>query len=641
MKVALGIAGAVFVASAIGDPPPRRFDFRHDILPFLQREGCASAYCHGGGTGQAGFKLSLFGGDAMADYGALVVDLGGRRIDRDNPADSLVLQKGLGRLEHGGGRVLARDGAAHRALLAWIAAGAPWQQAGGRELSRIELDVAGDQLLVRASYEGQGDRVEDVSDRVLFSSSNPLIVEVSAAGRLLRKGPGVAYAIARFGNHTARLQLASRFAADAVATAGSSHPLDVAWSKQLQQIGLSPAAPASPDQLARRLFLDLLGRPPTPAELDRFVAQPDVAATAADLVRRREFAAVWADLIAGWLEVAPDNVVVRSRIAAALRARRSLREIAAQVASGELPLVESRADPRDRAEYVGRALLGLRIGCARCHDHPGDRWRRDEYEAFSAAFAAPRGAARGMAVGQVFDAETGEAVAPRWLPLPGLGVPLQPAQRAGLAEFVLDRGHGRLARHFGNHLFAELFGAGLVEPRDDHRDGNPARSELLLAAIAAEFERVDGDLVALLTSLVTSRLYALAMVSADDVRSSWFAARRATQLSSTAYERAIAAVVGRDPRGVLPGEPLARELALRNGAYLRELLDGGGTTIDALFDFGGTPQERLDELWRTLLSRSPRDAEMREFTPLASAGYAAFRELAMAVLTGREFGQRR
>ncbi len=637
MKLTLVAFGLCIGGLSWPTTPSKAFDFRHDVLPFLQRQGCASAYCHGGGTGQGGMQLSLFGGAPLDDYGAITVQFGGRRVDLQHPEQSLLLQKGLGRLDHGGGRRLPRDGAAARALAAWIADGAPWQRDGGRELQDLQLRRDGARLLAIADFDGSS---EDVSDRALFSSSDPLVVEVDEEGTVVEKAPGMAYAIVRFGSATARLPIVNRFGAGPAAPVvggAAAHALDLAWGGDLQTLGLQPAAPAAPQRLARRLYLDLIGRPPTPAELDRFVATPDVEAVARDLTSRHQFAAVWGEHLAEWLEVPVSNAALRRGLTAALEAGENLRAIAARVAGGDLSNAAAIADPRDRAELTARTLLGLRVGCARCHDHPGDRWRRSEYEAFSAAFVAGAAGGGGVMVGQVFDANTGEAVQARWLALDGGSVPVTPAGRATLAAFVLDRGHGRLARHFANHVHAELFGRGLVEPLDDHRPGNPARSENLLAALAAEFERSDGDLAELLRFVTTSRLYALELAAPDDPSGAWFAARRSRALSNSAYARAVGAVVGRDPIGDLGEEPLARELALRNGDFLRTVLDRGGTTVDALFEFGASPRERLDELWRTVLSRVPRVEEVAEFLPLASADLAAFRDLAMALLSGREF----
>src|SRR5262245_21183855 len=98
-------------------PPAPPLDFRNDVLPILQRQGCSSAYCHGSATGRAGFKLSLFGSEPGADFAAIATALGGRRIDLLDPEHSLLVQKALGRLDHGGGRRVPRDSVTHRALV--------------------------------------------------------------------------------------------------------------------------------------------------------------------------------------------------------------------------------------------------------------------------------------------------------------------------------------------------------------------------------------------------------------------------------------------------------------------------------------------------------------------------------------------
>ena len=44
-------------------------------------------------------------------------------------------------------------------------------------------------------------------------------------------------------------------------------------------------------------------------------------------------------------------------------------------------------DPLQRAESVAQVFLGVRVGCARCHNHPFDRWTMDDYYGFAALFA--------------------------------------------------------------------------------------------------------------------------------------------------------------------------------------------------------------------------------------------------------------
>ena len=53
---------------------PRAFNFENDISPLLTRHGCNASQCHGKAEGQNGFKLSVFGYDALADFRALTVE---------------------------------------------------------------------------------------------------------------------------------------------------------------------------------------------------------------------------------------------------------------------------------------------------------------------------------------------------------------------------------------------------------------------------------------------------------------------------------------------------------------------------------------------------------------------------------------
>ncbi len=648
----VGIVGGAFAPS----DPPRALDFTHDVLPVLQRQGCASAYCHGSATGRAGFKLSLFGSDAAADHRAITVDFGGRRVDHADPPQSLLLQKALGRLDHGGGRRLPRDGAAHARLREWITAGAPWRDGPERTLQQLRAEPRGERIAVEATYQlaDGSELVRDASDVARFATTDPTVVDVEEGGALRFVGPGRAHVTVRLGQHTAVVPFVRSFGQVPPADV-SSHELDRAWGAHLTELGLAAAPPVDPALLARRLHLDLAGRPPTPAELDAFVAAPDVAAAVARLTARPEFAAEWGAHLARWFEVgfevgfeSPARGAAADRFVAAVARGDSLPAIVRRVVRGELGGLDRTADPRDRAEYAGRTLLGLRIGCARCHDHPGDRWRQHEHQAFSACFAPPRpDGAGGTMTGAMFDADSGEQVVPRFLDLsPAAAAPgVEKTSRRALAEFVLAEDHDAFATNASNRIFAMLFGRSLVEPLDDHRPGNPPRAAGMLQALVAAFHRGEGRLVDLLAFVMTSKPYALQGAlpgtPGGGPAAQWFAAATSRPLAPPAYERALTAVVGRAPAGPLPTSPLARELALRNGAFVHQLVAGGGTTVDATFELCGSAEERLAELWRTVLSRAPRPDEVERFLPLAAGDLAAFRDLAYALLAGREFGHRR
>jgi hypothetical protein len=70
--------------------------------------------------GQAGFKLSLFGYEPQLDYQAIVKDQDGRRIDRKNPQQSLILRKPTFAIPHGGGERFKAGSLEYNGIVEWI-----------------------------------------------------------------------------------------------------------------------------------------------------------------------------------------------------------------------------------------------------------------------------------------------------------------------------------------------------------------------------------------------------------------------------------------------------------------------------------------------------------------------------------------
>src|SRR5216683_2035322 len=100
-------------------------NFRNDVMAVLSKAGCNQGVCHGNQNGKNGFKLSLRGEDPAWDYSALTRDMLGRRINKDHPAESLILLKPTASIPHEGGRRFGIDSPEYRILAGWIAEGAP------------------------------------------------------------------------------------------------------------------------------------------------------------------------------------------------------------------------------------------------------------------------------------------------------------------------------------------------------------------------------------------------------------------------------------------------------------------------------------------------------------------------------------
>src|SRR6185295_6757402 len=104
------------------DPP---ISFRRDVMPVFMKSGCNTGSCHGAARGKDGFRLSLFGFDPEGDHFRLTREMSGRRINTALPADSTVLEKATGAVQHTGGKRFEPDGELYQTIARWIEAGAP------------------------------------------------------------------------------------------------------------------------------------------------------------------------------------------------------------------------------------------------------------------------------------------------------------------------------------------------------------------------------------------------------------------------------------------------------------------------------------------------------------------------------------
>ena len=82
--------------------------------------------------------------------------------------------------------------------------------------------------------------------------------------------------------------------------AGPSHPIDALVAAKLNSLQLQPSPPAEAATMCRRLYLDLIGLPPSPQELEKF-EQQGFAAVVESLLHSERFGEKWAR---HWLDVA-------------------------------------------------------------------------------------------------------------------------------------------------------------------------------------------------------------------------------------------------------------------------------------------------------------------------------------------------
>src|SRR6185295_9864384 len=150
-------------------------------------------------------------------------------------------------------------------------------------------------------------------------------------------------------------------------------------------------------------------------------------------------------------------------------------------------------DPPDLAETVSVAFLGMSINCARCHNHPLEKWTNDQYYGMANLFARVRTKdIPGDGNRMVFAAPAGELIQPRSgkpqppQPLDGKPLSLESTidRRIPLADWLTSPENPYFSRAIANRVWANFFGVGLVEAVDDIRLTNPPSNAALLAAAA-------------------------------------------------------------------------------------------------------------------------------------------------------------
>ncbi len=578
-------AGLVLAAFAVvrGDD----VSFELDVVPILSKAGCNGGGCHGALAGKGGFRLSLFGYDPASDHLAITRDARGRRVDLAEPGASLLLTKPTTAVPHKGGRRLEVGSDDYRLLAAWLEQGGSGPRVGEKQLAGIDLSPAVSQLKtgakasfrVTARYSDGSTR--DVTRWARFSATDETVATVDPSGVATVVGHGESAVTAWFSSQIAVARVVSPFPHTvppvAYAAAPRANFIDDLVLAQLQELHLKPSPACSDETFIRRAYLDTIGRLPTPEEVRGYVADtaPRKRERLVDLLLARpEFVDYWAYkwsdvLLVTGSKLRPDAVQayarwIRDRVADNTPWDRLARDLVtargSSMENGATNYFAVHQDPEAMAENVSQAFLSLSIGCAKCHNHPLEKWTNDQYYAFANLFARVRAkgwggdARNGNGARTLYVAARGDLIQPRTgrpqAPAPLDGEPLPAAdegdRREPLARWLTSPANPYFTRAIVNRVWANFFGIGLVEPVDDLRATNPASNEKLLAALATFTVEHGYDLKALMRLILLSETYRRSSdplpENRDDRR--WFARAYPRRLMAEVLSDAISDVTG-------------------------------------------------------------------------------------------------
>jgi mono/diheme cytochrome c family protein len=543
------LQGAVTAAGP--DRAPDAVSFRRDIVAVLSKAGCNAGPCHGNANGKGGFKLSLRGEDPDLDFTAMVLELGGRRVQPLEPESSLLLLKATATVAHEGGARFAKDSGGYRRLRDWIGAGAVDDGPSVALPTRLEIlpaeifaDAAEPHVDLRATAVFADGTRRDVTSEAVYESSDPRVT-VAADGRVPRVEGVETVVLARYLGAQTPVRIAFVPQSPGYAWNGPkpAGEIDSRVFGKLRRLRLDVSPLCSDEVFLRRVHLDLLGSLPTAREARDFVADRsrDKRARKVDeLMGRPGFADLmalrWSDLLRVEERTLDRKgmVVFHRWIRESFRTNKPLDVFVREIVSARGSTYENppanfhRAarTPVERSVAAAQVFLGTRLTCAQCHNHPFDRWTQDDYHDWAAAFAQVgykvlRNDRRDENDSHEFDGEqvvhtasrdtvtnprTGRPSVPRRL---GGGVSAGPTDLDSLARWMTSADNRTFARVQANRIWAQMMGRGLVDPVDDFRATNPATHPGLLEWLADDFSGHGFDVRHLVRRILASRTYQL------------------------------------------------------------------------------------------------------------------------------------
>ena len=539
-----------------------RVDFVRDVAPVIAQLGCNAGSCHGAKDGKSGFKLSLRGYDPETDLRALTDDLASRRVNLASPDDSLMLLKAVAEVPHEGGRRTTVDSKYYQILRQWIANGAVLDMKTPKVV-RIQISPqdpvvqtigSRQQIRVVAVYADGAER--DVTAEAFVESGNADVATAEPGGLISTLRRGEAPVLARYeGNYVATTLTVmgdrTGFAWKEPATWGK---IDQLVSAKWQRMKIEPSEVSSDIEFIRRVYLDLTALPPSPEEIRTFLSDVrDIREKRDALIDRLvgspeyidSWANKWADLLQcnskflgvegaesfrTWIRNEVEKNTPYDQLARKiLTATGSNRE---NPAASYWKIVRT---PTEAMENTTHLFLATRFNCNKCHDHPFERWTQDQYYNLSAYFAQvslkedPKSEGKkigGTAVenpqalyehvsdeksGEVNHDRTGKVSPPVFPFVAKHEVKENATRREDLAAWIVSPDNRFFASSYVNRLWGYLTGAGIIEPLDDIRAGNPARNPALLEHLTQEFVASGFNVRHMMKLICKSRTYQLSI----------------------------------------------------------------------------------------------------------------------------------
>jgi len=316
------------------------------------------------------------------------------------------------------------------------------------------------------------------------------------------------------------------------------------------------------ERFLRRASLDIIGRLPTPEEVTAFALDPTgdkrtklVEKLLANSQFGENWGRYWRDVVMYRKSEERAGIVsgsLESYLTNSFNKNKPWSEIATDfiTASGDSRengacalIMAQQGQPEETVAEISRIFLGVQIQCAQCHDHPTDRWKREQFHELAAFF--PRVASRLQPQQELFSVVVNDSpvrigfkgpmnmrrngTPEHYMPDPknpqSQGKLMQPVffatgdkvplgtrdseRRGSLAKWTTKKENPYFAKAFVNRMWAELTGEGFYEPIDDIGPDRTCTAPQTLDYLAGQFAASGYDIKWLFRTIMASELYQL------------------------------------------------------------------------------------------------------------------------------------
>ena len=522
---------------------PQPVSFLYDTLAALSKNSCNAGACHGSPSGKGGFRLSLRAFDPKLDELTLIREDFGRRTNSLDPDNSLLLLKPLMKVAHGGGRQIRADDPAYAVIRDWIAEGCQMDTVEAARPVRIDVYPKSGRVLKKPAVQQQlsvwahysDGSVRDVTPLAVYSSSDVEVADVDRNGLVEGQKRGEVAVVVRYlefieSSFITFIEDVEDFVWNDPQV---NNYIDDAVDQKLMQLKYLPSDLCTDEEFIRRVYLDVIGILPTLEEVTAFAGDqdPNKRDKAVDqLLDRPEYSKFWALKWGDLLRLTSGQVTNEGVYKYYRWVERSFREnkpydqfatelLTATGSTFSNPAANfyrTSKDMNDCVETISQVFLGARLQCAKCHNHPFERWTQDNYYGMAAFFnRVQRKNTKRANEMFIFVSQSGEVTQPRtqqqmkpWVPGQGdIENPNEFDRRLDFAKWLTEPDNPFFAKIEVNRIWSQVFGRGIVEPADDFRDTNPPSNALLLDQLAQDFVDNGYDRKKILATILKSRTY--------------------------------------------------------------------------------------------------------------------------------------